>query len=436
MEPIAGNSRKSKRGALRVALLVTVVLGAASCNSAEDPNLAWLLSLQNGATENTQGSGTVNEIPFSYEISDIQQGDGQFIFDTNKSIPIEVVVQDPTGGVPGTLVQVRDANGNRVLFRAKTDESGNVTGNVTVNQDTRNVVVEVSYNGQLIQINVDIEQVSQSSITLRVQVKAEAQPIVDRDGDGIPDNEDQFPDDPNKATTVRVPSEGYYRIAYEDLYPNRGDADFNDYVVQMYQEQDLNASGQLVELRAHYQHIAKGAGYDHTLHLALPESVHGSATLVRYSPSGEELSRSVENVANGNAIEILGRSNNTISQSNTAKNQSFAPGQMAVFTFLPSAPVALATMGKAPYDLFIKVLNTGHEVHFAGKYYREDGSDRYIDSAGFPWALLVPDYFQWPYERENIHDAYPQFDDWYLSAGKDFRDWYDSPVNQYVFPLN
>ena len=96
--------------------------------------------------------------------------------------------------------------------------------------------------------------------------------------------------------------------------------------------------------------------------------------------------------------------------------------------------MALATLGKAPYDLFIKVLNTGHEIHFAGKYFNEDGSDRYIDSAGFPWALMVPDYWQWPYERANIHDGYPDFDDWYLSAGADFQNWYDTPVSEFVFP--
>ncbi|MCB1140160.1 MAG: LruC domain-containing protein, partial [Leptospiraceae bacterium] len=129
-------------------------------------------------------------------------------------------------------------------------------------------------------------------------------------------------------------------------------------------------------------------------------------------------------------------SDTTLSSSNTARNQNFVPGHSAELTFRPGNPVALTVLGKAPYDLFIKVLNTGHEVHFAGKYYGEDGADRYIDDAGFPWALMVPDYWQWPYERANIHDGYPEFDDWYLSAGQTAQNWYDSAVSDYVFPAN
>ncbi|MBI41400.1 MAG: LruC domain-containing protein [Leptospiraceae bacterium] len=438
MEPVRKKDtmRKATGRAGRLLLSLLIVTGVASCNSSEDPNLAWLVSLDGGSSQSSTGQSTSTEIPFSYTIDNIQQGTGDFVFETNKSIPVEILVEDPDGGVEGTRVLIRDANGERVLFRAITDAEGNATGVVTVNQDEQTAVIEVEYNGQTLYVDLDITDVVQTTVTLVIRVRADVSEVADADGDGIPDDEDDYPQDPDRATMVRVPAEGFYRVAYEDLYPKRGDADFNDYVVQVYHEQDLNASGKLVELRSYYAHIAKGAGYDHTLHLALPDVVSGEATLVRKDASGVELNSENLSISSGNAIEILGRSSNTISSSNTDRNQSFVMGHSAELTFLPDAPVALQTLGKAPYDLFIKVLNTGHEIHFAGRYFAEDGSDQYIDSAGFPWALMVPDYWQWPYERANIHDGYPAFDDWYLSAGTASQNWYDSPVADHVFPAN
>lgn len=433
MEPVAGrNMRKLKRGAAFLVLILSG--GLASCSSSEDPNLVWLLGLENGSSETSSGEGQVAEIPFSYEITDIQQGTGEFVFETNKTIPVEILIEDPAGGVEGTRVLIRNDRGDRVLFRATTDENGNASGTVTVNQDERHAVIEVIYNGETLLIDLDITEVRTAAVSILVGVRANPEVVVDSDQDGIPDDEDHYPEDPRRATVVRVPSEGFYRVAYEDLYPRRGDADFNDYVVQVYHEQDLNASGQLVEMRSYYSHIAKGAGYDHTLHLALPADVSGRGTLVRKDAEGKSLSTSDVVLSEGQPIELLGRSNKTLASSNTAPGQSFKTGHSAELRFLADQPVPLEDLGRAPYDLFIKVLNTGHEVHFAGRYFQEDGSDRYIDEAGFPWALMVPDYWQWPYERENIHDGYPAFDDWYLSGGQEARDWYDSPVSDYVFP--
>ena len=365
MKPVMGkyNMRKAVRKAGQFTLALLVLTGLTNCSDSKDPNLTWLLGLADGSSQTTTGEGTSSEIPFSYEITDIQQGTGDFVFETNKSIPVDVLVEDPAGGVAGTRVLIRNNEGDRVLFRAKTDEEGNASGVITVNQDEKTAVIEVVYNGQPIRVELDITEVKQSSITILVGIRADSEVIQDADGDGIPDSEDHYPNDPERATVVRVPAEGFYRVAYEDLYPKRGDADFNDYVVEVFHEQDLNAAGDLVELRSYYTHIAKGAGYNHTLHLAFPAAISGQATVVRKDAAGAELETVSEALSSGNALQLLGRSDGTLASSNTARNQDYAPGHSAELTFLPDSPVALATLGKAPYDLFIKVLNTGHEIH-------------------------------------------------------------------------
>jgi len=74
-------------------------------------------------------------------------------------------------------------------------------------------------------------------------------------------------------------------------------------------------------------------------------------------------------------------------------------------------------------------------VHFLGRYKNASGNDLYLDPAGFPWAILIPGTWSWPYERRNMHVAYPQFGDWYRSAGTVSADWYAFPGAGQVYPL-
>ena len=54
----------------------------------------------------------------------------------------------------------------------------------------------------------------------------------DTDNDGIIDFYDEYPDDPDKAYDTYTPSiYGWGTYAFEDLWPNQGDYDFNDLVI-------------------------------------------------------------------------------------------------------------------------------------------------------------------------------------------------------------
>lgn len=82
-------------------------------------------------------------------------------------------------------------------------------------------------------------------------------------------------------------------------------------------------------------------------------------------------------------------------------------------------------------------MNTSKEIHFPNLYFNTNGSDKYLDTDGFPWAILVPSKWNWPYERKYISLGYPCFDEWYLSGGVDYQDWFlrtsTSSINN-VFP--
>jgi LruC domain-containing protein len=267
----------------------------------------------------------------------------------------------------------------------------------------------------------------------------------DADGDGIPDSLDQFPDDPTRATTVKYPSNGeYYTIAYEDLYPKPGDMDFNDYVVRANFEEDLNAKGEVVRIRAHYVHVARGAGYKHTFHLKVPGAPDMEYHLVRMKANGQVALDESGVVAAGEGLEVLPKSLTTISASNTSarSEQAFNVGWSADVELILTTPVGSDKIVRVPYDSYLYVMNTDKEVHFAGIYGNPDAgwfdttaleTDLYVDENGFPWALIVPGDWHWPYERGDIHKAYEFFDDWYTTSGKDAQDWYLTPTEGKVF---
>jgi LruC domain-containing protein len=412
-----------------------------SCESRQDENLVWLFAvLQPNSGENT-GVGYDLEEPytedFSMIIEDVQGSDG-FIFENTTTFPVRIQVLDPIAPIQGSTVQIVEQGGSaqtQLLFRATTDDTGNVTGSFTINNREEPVVqLQVLYQGKTYQFEirmVGIRELSRRIIIDNAFLTQIQDP--DRDGDGIPDRLDDYPDDPVRASKIRIPTESFYTIAFEDLYPKQGDADFNDYVIRAFHEEDLNAQGQVVRIRGSYTHVAKGAGYNHRLRIKFPSAIIGEYQLKRYKPDNTLYLDTSSSLGSANSVELLPISNTTIPHSNAERGQVFKPGDRAEFELTLSSPVSKSDLIKAPYDLYVYVENTKQEIHFLGLYTREDGSDPYLDPAGFPWAFLVPGEFRWPLEKRNIHNAYPQFQPWYESGGQSFQSWHKVGVDSEIF---
>lgn len=406
-----------------------------------------------------------------------------FKFETTKSYNVDTTVIDSNQTpISGALVCIYDVNPQTkettLIFQQVSNLEGKVKGDILVNQAVEAVEATVTIHDQTSKpipiplivavsqpdgntVNMPVASITQITVPVAVP---KPQTVIDADGDGVPDVNDFYPNDPTKATKLRFPSQGVYTIAYEDLFPSAGDADLNDYVIQMFNEEDLNAEGKIVEIRGVYQHIAKGAGYKHTLNLRLPknsgftfESVVYDANdvdvktgKVRYSPSLEEIQ---------DGIEILGDSSKTISSSNVDPNKPFKPGHKAVVKIVFDKPVSRSELGTAPYDLFIRILSKKidskypasaprannvalqyYEVHFPNLYFDSKGKDVYIDPKGFPWAILVPNAWAWPlegstYDIRGSKSAYPKFKIWMESKGELEKDWYLYPDPKYAYPV-
>ena len=194
----------------------------------------------------------------------------------------------------------------------------------------------------------------------------------------------------------------------------------------------MNAQGQIVEVRGAYQHVARGAGYRHKLNLLFPNTVNisyeSTITDAAGVPNNTGITKFTPTAAQLDAgLTILGNSGNTISSQNVELNQTYAPGHVAKVSVIFNTPVARSVIGSAPYNFF------------PGRYFDADGKDLYMDSNGFPWAIMVPGVWAWPLERQDIRNAsvtgYSRFNSWATSKGVNDKDWYTTVTSGKVYPL-
>ncbi len=405
-------------------------------NTSSDTNNSNEGSSQDNNTS-LEGTVTIND----------QTGNQEFNFNTTITIGITITVVDPSGPVAGVIINVTDPNlADTIIFQGVTNENGVLTGNITIPTalETININAFIGEHSavQTVQIRQGNEYIIfiDRQIAFNQEVDQHIQQIVDSDSDGIPDELDAYPDDPTRATRVVLPNSGTAIVAYEDLYPNKGDADFNDVVLQVVNEEDLNANGEVVRIRGRYKLLAKGAGYAHVIFLNLPGSgtyqtkvYDGNNNLVaQVSKSLSSLQQLPIFMKNDRFFDDRKINDSTLyftnqlcaGMCNVYNNRPYTSSYSAEIEVIFNEPQSKVNLLSAPYDLYIYVNNTRKEIHFAGLYKNSNGRDLYLDSDGFPWALQIPVEWNWPLERNKIFDAYPFFTTWYQSEGQQYQDWY------------
>lgn len=413
--------------------IAVCLLALVACGGGKKKGALWMLGLAAGMNS-TSGAIESDGVEATVDTTTTNVTDG-FAFETTQTVDISVTVTDSSGPVSGAIVTVTDpgaAEGSGDLFAGVTNNNGQVSGSVTVSTsvDAVTVTVQAGSSTSTYDANIDNASAVSSNVTYNGETGDVAVP--DQDGDGMPDSQDDYPTDATRATLVRLPASGQSIIAYEDLFPSAGDADFNDYVVRVTNEEDLDAAGKIRRIRGTYTHMARGAGYKHTLQIKLPSAAF-NYTLKRYAANGTLESDTSGHKNAAASLEILPSSDTTISQANTSSNQSLVLGKRAEIELTLDAASTRTAVGDAPYDLYIKVLDTSKEVHFPRLYANGDGSDQYMDQNGFPWALQVPNQWNWPLESDHIENGYSGFRPWYLSMGTTNQNWYESFNASHVF---
>ncbi|MBU1370974.1 MAG: LruC domain-containing protein [Bacteroidetes bacterium] len=273
----------------------------------------------------------------------------------------------------------------------------------------------------------------------------------DGDEDGIPDNFDDYPDDPDKAFDNFFFTEGDYgTLAFEDLWPYRGDYDFNDAVIDYNFNQITNGSNALVEINATFILRAHGAYYHNGFGIEFPfassaiQSVSGltlSGNYINLNANGTEAGHSKAVIIIwDDSYEILSPEANGIG-ANTTPDVPFQVPDTLNVTVKLSEPIPLNQTGVPPYNPFIIVDGQrGVEVHLPNKAPTSladlsllgtghDDSDPaanryYKTSENLPWAINIVEKFAYPIEKAEIIQAHLKFADWAESGGELYPDWY------------
>lgn len=314
--------------------------------------------------------------------------------------------------VTPVLVKVSDSGG-KVITVYISDSNGSASFVATLDASVTGIILVVEHPGYIAKtINIDnIKNISAVTRTIYLEKMAVPEAVIDSDSDGVPDNLDAFPNDPGLIAEVY----GEFIIAFEDLYPNKGDADFNDLVVKIGITEYINPQNRISKINIRSKVLAAGAGYNNQFWIG----ILGTDYQLIVDSKGD---------IDGNY--------NSRKTSSGFDTYCYGPKHSYDITF--TRPVDRSKIAPMPYDPYI-ICNgvDANQVHLP--FVATTFAGARLDDDHFPWAILVPGTWKWPYENtseypNSIFIAYPNFK-WFYSNGEQNTDWYNYPDDAYVYPV-
>ena len=255
----------------------------------------------------------------------------------------------------------------------------------------------------------------------------------DTDGDGIIDFYDEYPDDANRAYNVYTPSiYGLGTYAFEDLWPNIGDFDFNDLVINYRFTHVYNSAGLIYETIFDFIIKNVGGSFRNGFGIEVNADPNVISEITGYNLTTGKISLNGQGLENNQSKPVI------IVFDDAWANVNVNDGKMRVIMHYHQ-PIANNQMGSLNPFIFIDG-DRGREVHFAdmeptdlmdtslfgtadddsnpsiGRYYR--------NSTNLPWGINILYDFTFPKEKNAINKGYTKFASWAVSGGADFTDWY------------
>jgi len=273
----------------------------------------------------------------------------------------------------------------------------------------------------------------------------------DADNDGATDVNDEYPNDATKAHNNYYPAKGQTgTLAFEDLWPSRGDYDFNDVVIDYNYNQITNAQNKIVAVDATYTLRASGANNHDGFGIQFntnPGNVvsvtgqHFSNGFINNASNGTEIGQ------NNAVIIAFDDARFLLKSYNTFMGASYSTPYTDTLKIKFATPIDPLAFGTAPYNPFIIINKEGEkergkEVHLVGSFpttlanlsllgTNDDNSipadGKYYNSDNYlPWAINIPTKFDYPIETKDITTTYLKFKTWVTSKGANYTDWYTS----------
>jgi LruC domain-containing protein len=292
------------------------------------------------------------------------------------------------------------------------------------------------------------------AISINTANYATTKNTTDSDGDGVLDVLDEFPTNATLAFTSTYPSADpsvYGHLAFEDLWPARGDYDMNDLIVGYRFQEFKNASNNVVQIVGKFFVNAAGGSYKHGFGFQLPVSQSVITSVTGSDIKESYISLNAKGLENGQSKSVIiafDNSHKTINQPigffvNTQTGAPLMKGDSVTVTVNFSVPQNSTTLGLPPYNPFIMSnMRRGYEIHLAdmpptdlvdaslfntmqdstniasGRYYKTN--------TNIPWAVNIPNAYGTVLEKSKIIEAYLKFPSWAQSGGTLDTDWYEN----------
>lgn len=448
-------------------MMIAALIGVANCTPTGDvtPAVDVYTSENTSIDQNNLISQTLTEVPAD-KINDVYRDRTTQFFDFSmiREIPFSLTVKEYTGTeltIPtdSVYISITDPNTGEVFYNGMLGTNirlYHTEGVIWVYSMTQALSITIegrtyTTRNVLIENVPDIASIDRE-VALLLAENSEPLPV-DSDGDGVEDSQDAYPNDPSKAFEVTYPASNpedtepqYFTAVFEDLYPQLGDYDFNDWVVQYRFVESTSADGMTVTLTAEIDPQARGAGHNHGFHLkfvtGVPEMQY---TLDMVSEDGRTYNESgIIDREQTFDIEVVPSTKaafgNTGRLDNVGNGTPVIGAKTTLTLVMTHTPNSLRLIRTAkPFDQepYIIDWNTGHDIHLMGRESMPGSinapGETFADPSGYPWAMLVPMNWQHPKERVDIRTAYPQFSAWATSGGTASMDWFNFPDPSKVY---
>ncbi len=276
--------------------------------------------------------------------------------------------------------------------------------------------------------------------------------VLDSDFDGVADGLDFYPNDPVLSGVSYYPSTGgFATLMFEDLWPGKGDYDFNDLVISYCHRMVTNSDNLVVRVeskilvKAIGGSLKNGFGFQFNVGPSSVESVTGNLLtegIISVASNGTEKGQGKATIiAFDNAYSTVS-SNPGAGFVNTNTDAPVATVDTLTIITTFSSPVSFAALGEGPFNPFIFIdRDRGREVHMVNQEPTDLINEEYFGSASddsnpetgryfvtdknHPWVLNFKGDISHMQEKKDIVEGYNYFATWAQSGGAQVKDWYE-----------
>jgi LruC domain-containing protein len=291
---------------------------------------------------------------------------------------------------------------------------------------------------------------------------------VDGDNDNVPDCLDEYPTDANRAFNNYFPPVGHATLMFEDEWPNRGDYDLNDVVVDYRSNTITNGDNNVVEMKYSMVLRCSGAGLHNGFAFQLDNvptnkitSVTGTkthgASWLNNANNGVESGQDYANVVvfdDVYKVLIYPGSGSFLNTYMSAPKVAYDTSNITI-TFINNgvAPsggtISLSNLPQSSFNPYVIIGDSGSfdqirskEVHLPNRIpskkmnnawfgVNDDSSNpaegRYYKTVNnLPWGLNISTSVPYMQEKVDISLGYKKFIEWATSNGNSFSNWYQA----------